>query len=121
MHYSRLLRQTTVARVILAATCIGILAAQSASAQSPSEQPPSARPGAINVTLWTASAGAPDVVAPIKKWIADFNASQSTYNVELTAFPDANYAYTDTVVAAAPSKNPPRILHVDGPNISSLA
>ena len=26
------------------------------------------------VSLWTASAGAPDVVAPIKKWIEDFNA-----------------------------------------------
>jgi len=121
MHHSRLLRQSIVARVIVAAACIGILAAQSASAQSPSEQPASAKPGATNITLWTASAGAPDVLAPIKKWVADFNASQSTYNVELTAFPDANYAYTDTIVAAALSNSLPCILDVDGPNIPGWA
>jgi multiple sugar transport system substrate-binding protein len=75
----------------------------------------------IKVSLWTASAGAPDVVAPIKKWIEDFNAAQSEYEVELTAFPDANYAYTDTIVAAALSDSLPCVLDVDGPNIPAWA
>jgi multiple sugar transport system substrate-binding protein len=75
----------------------------------------------IKVSLWTASAGAPDVVAPIKKWIEDFNAAQSDYEVELTAFPDANYAYTDTIVAAALSDSLPCVLDVDGPNIPAWA
>ncbi len=100
-----------MAGVIVAATCLASLVAPTASAQS----------APIDVTLWTASAGAPDVVAPIKKWIEDFNASQSKYKVELTAFPDANYAYTDTIVAAALSNSLPCLLDVDGPNIPSWA
>jgi len=96
---------------LLSAACVAGLASPTAIAQS----------GPTEVSLWTASAGAPDVVAPIKKWIEDFNASQSEYEVVLTAFPDANYAYTDTIVAAALSDSLPCILDVDGPNIPSWA
>jgi len=110
-------RRQTLGVAIIAAACLASLAAPAAIAQSPS----AATGGPTKITLWTASAGAPDVVAPIKKWISDFNASQSRYTVELTAFPDANYAYTDTVVAAALSNSLPCLLDVDGPNIPSWA
>ena len=103
-------RHRAVAPAILAAAW-GVIPTSIASGHSPT--PRAAEPTVV--PLWTASAGAPDVVAPIKKWIEDFNASQSTYEVELTAFPDANYAYTDTIVAAALSDSLPCILDVDGP------
>jgi multiple sugar transport system substrate-binding protein len=109
------LRREVVAAAGLAVACLGGLASPTAFAQSPAAGEP------IPVSLWTASAGAPDVLAPIKKWTEDFNQSQSKYKVELTAFPDANYAYTDTIVSAALSNSLPCILDVDGPNIPSWA
>jgi multiple sugar transport system substrate-binding protein len=92
-----------------------------ASAEPSTEASAAGNGGPIEVSLWTASAGAPDVLAPIKEWIDEFNKSQTAYEVKLTPFPDANYAYTDTVVAAALSKSLPCLLDVDGPNIPSWA
>ena len=75
----------------------------------------------IQVSLWTHAAGAPDELGPLLGWIKAFNASQSQYEVKITAFPDANYAYNDTIVAAALSKSLPCLLDVDGPNIPNWA
>ena len=111
MNTSRLRRTVTVSAML--ALALSTLTVSATGAQSEGDP--------TKVSLWTASAGAPDVVAPIKKWIEDFNASQTSYEVELTAFPDANYAYTDTIVAAALSDSLPCILDVDGPNIPSWA
>ena len=102
------LRRMILVPAVLAMACAAITT-WTVTAQDPTK-----------VSLWTASAGAPDVVAPIKKWIEDFNAAQSAYEVELTAFPDANYAYTDTIVAAALSDSLPCVLDVDGPNIPAV-
>lgn len=117
---------------IVVSACGGASSSTSATqSESTGSTEPSAEPSAqassggagdrTEVTLWTASAGAPDVLAPIKGWIDEFNASQTTYVVTLTPFPDANYAYTDTIVAAALSKSLPCLLDVDGPNIPSWA
>ena len=69
-------RRPVLAIAVLTVAWSGAIASPAALAQSgaPSGGPAGDR---IGGSLWTASAGAPDVVAPIKVWIEDFNKSQS--------------------------------------------
>ncbi len=69
--------------------------------------------------LWTHNGGNAPELAVNKKVVADFNASQSKYKVELQSFPQA--AYNDAVTAAASAKKLPCILDIDGPNVPNWA
>ena len=123
--------------VALAAAVSLLIAACSGAAATPTPQSGSAAPAEsaaatsqpsgsasgerTEVSLWTHAAGAPDELGPLISWIDEFNGSQDQYNVKITTFPDANYAYNDTIVAAALSESLPCLLDVDGPNIPNWA
>ncbi|GGX19515.1 ABC transporter substrate-binding protein [Streptomyces lomondensis] len=71
------------------------------------------------LTLWTHNAGNSAELDVVKKIIKDFNGSQSTYKVELQAFPQSDY--NNSVVAAASARKLPCLLDVDGPNVPNWA
>lgn len=71
------------------------------------------------LTMWYHGAGNEVESKIINQIIADFNASQSDYAVELQSFPQA--AYNDSVQAGALAGNLPDILDVDGPNMPNWA
>lgn len=74
---------------------------------------------AETLTMWYHGAGNEVESKIINQIIADFNASQSDWSVELQSFPQA--AYNDSVVAGALAGNLPDILDVDGPNMPNWA
>ncbi len=51
--------------------------------------------------------------------MADYNASQTKYKVDVQAFPQDSY--NQSVVAAAAAKKLPCILDIDGPNVPNWA
>lgn len=74
---------------------------------------------ATDVTLWYHGGGNTVEREIIDKIIADFNSSQSDWNVLLEAFPQASY--NDSIVAAALAGNLPCIIDVDGPVMPNWA
>lgn len=71
------------------------------------------------LTMWYHGAGNDVEQKLIGELIADFNAGQTDWKVELQSFPQA--AYNDSVVAGALAGNLPDILDVDGPNMPNWA
>ena len=71
------------------------------------------------LSMWYHGAGNEVEAKIINQIIADFNASQSDWKVELQSFPQA--AYNDSVVAGALAGNLPDILDVDGPVMPNWA
>jgi len=68
---------------------------------------------ATELAMWYHGAGNEVESGIINQIIADFNASQSDYTIELESFPQG--AYNDAVQAAALAGNLPDIIDVDGP------
>ncbi|NEX47047.1 extracellular solute-binding protein [Pseudotabrizicola algicola] len=79
----------------------------------------SAAQAQTTLTMWYHGAGNEVESKIINQIIADFNASQSEWKVELQSFPQA--AYNDSVVAGALAGNLPDILDVDGPVMPNWA
>ena len=75
--------------------------------------------GGGTLTMWTHAAGNKNELGAIGKIVADYNASQTKYKVEVQAFPQDSY--NQSVVAAAASKKLPCILDIDGPNVPNWA
>ncbi|MBA4326142.1 MAG: sugar-binding protein [Rhodobacter sp.] len=71
------------------------------------------------LSMWYHGAGNEVESRIINQIIADFNASQTDWKVELQSFPQA--AYNDSVVAGALAGNLPDILDVDGPVMPNWA
>jgi multiple sugar transport system substrate-binding protein len=71
------------------------------------------------LTLWTHNAGNPAELEVIEHIVADYNASQSDYEVKIEAFPQESY--NDAVVAAATAKKLPCILDTDAPTVPNWA
>ncbi len=107
-----------LAAVSLAATLALSLAACGKGNSSSSEAQTNAN-GTTTLKLWTHNAGNDKELAAITQVVNDYNASQSKYNVEIQAFPQASY--NTSVTAAAASKSLPCILDVDGPNVPNWA
>ena len=96
--------RTTFTIVAVAATTI---LASAASAQT-------------QLSMWYHGAGATNAEADlVNQLVAEFNASQSDYEVVLETFPQL--AYNDAVGAAALAGNLPDILDVDGPVMPNWA
>lgn len=75
--------------------------------------------GTQTLTLWTHNAGNKGELGAIQQVVDDYNASQTTYKVDLQAFPQDSY--NQSVVAAAASKKLPCILDIDQPNVANWA
>ena len=71
------------------------------------------------LTMWYHGAGNEVEAKIVDQIIADFNAGQSDWKVEMQSFPQA--AYNDSVVAGALAGNLPDILDVDGPVMPNWA
>ncbi|MCU0899483.1 MAG: extracellular solute-binding protein [Cypionkella sp.] len=71
------------------------------------------------LTMWYHGAGNEVEAKIVDQIIADFNASQTDWKVEMQSFPQA--AYNDSVVAGALAGNLPDILDVDGPVMPNWA
>lgn len=75
--------------------------------------------GTQTLTMWTHNAGNKAELAAIQQIVTDYNASQTSYKVDVQAFPQDSY--NQSVVAAAAAKKLPCILDTDGPNVSNWA
>ena len=75
--------------------------------------------GTTTLKMWTHNAGNDKELGAINQIVADYNGSQSKYQVEVQAFPQESY--NTSVTAAAASKSLPCILDVDGPNVPNWA
>ena len=75
--------------------------------------------GTATLKLWTHNAGNETELGAINQIVADYNASQTKYKVEVQAFPQDSY--NQSVTAAAASKTLPCILDIDGPNVPNWA
>lgn len=75
--------------------------------------------GGGTIELWTHAGGNEAELGVINQIVADFNASQDQYTVEVQDFPQDTY--NSSVVAAAASGNLPCILDVDGPAVPNWA
>jgi multiple sugar transport system substrate-binding protein len=71
------------------------------------------------LTMWYHGAGNEAEAKVVNQIIADFNASQTDWTVELQSFPQA--AYNDSVTAGALAGTLPDILDVDGPVMPNWA
>ncbi len=71
------------------------------------------------LSMWYHGAGNEVESKIVNQIIADFNASQADFKVELQSFPQA--AYNDSVTAGALAGNLPDILDVDGPVMPNWA
>jgi multiple sugar transport system substrate-binding protein len=101
-------------RVLLAASMASVLVLTGCAA---SEETPGGEP--IKLSMWSHAAGNDNEIATVKEAIADFNASQSEYEVVLEEFPQASY--NDSIAAAAASNSLPCIVDVDGPIMPNWA
>lgn len=75
--------------------------------------------GKIKISLWTHNAGNPLELGADKQVIAAFNASQSQYEIDVTAFPQASY--NTSVSAAAVSHQLPCLMDMDNPTVANFA
>ena len=73
----------------------------------------------VKVSMWSYAAGNEQEIATVKEAIADFNASQSDYEVVLEEFPQESY--NDSIISAASSNTLPCIVDVDGPIMPNWA
>ncbi|SEQ85714.1 multiple sugar transport system substrate-binding protein [Loktanella sp. DSM 29012] len=71
------------------------------------------------LSMWYHGAGNPQEAEVLNHIVADFNASQSDWNVVVESFPQESY--NDSVVAAALAGNLPDIIDVDGPVMPNWA
>lgn len=71
------------------------------------------------IALWTHNGGNENELAVNEEIIADFNASQDKYTVELQAFPQDSY--NQSIVAAATAKKLPCLVDIDSPNVPNWA
>ena len=110
MSHPRIHRRIAAAVVLVAASS-GLVACSSDSSSAGA----STADGVTTLKLWTHNGGNAQELAINKQVVADFNASQSKYKVELQAFPQASY--NDAVTAAAAAKKLPCVLDIDGPNV----
>ena len=92
--------------LLIGATLVSVLMTTTAYAQT-------------TLSMWYHGAGNEVESKIVNQVIADFNASQSDWKVELQSFPQA--AYNDSVTAGALAGNLPDILDVDGPNMPNWA
>jgi multiple sugar transport system substrate-binding protein len=99
-----------VAAVLLAAGCGSSSGANKGSSDAG---------GVTSLKLWTHNGGNPIELAVNKRVVADFNASQKKFKIEIQSFPQA--AYNDAVTAAASAKKLPCIMDIDGPNVPNWA
>lgn len=79
----------------------------------------SAAQAQTTLSMWYHGAGNEVEAKIVEQIIADFNASQADWKVEMQSFPQA--AYNDSVVAGALAGNLPDILDVDGPVMPNWA
>lgn len=79
----------------------------------------SAAQAQTTLSMWYHGAGNEVEAKIIDQIVADFNASQADWKVELQSFPQG--AYNDSVVAGALAGNLPDILDVDGPVMPNWA
>ncbi len=75
--------------------------------------------GKVKISLWTHNAGNPLELGANKKTIEAFNASQSQYEIDLQAFPQASY--NTSISAAALSHQLPCIMDMDEPTVANFA
>jgi len=94
-------------------------AAASDSQSESSSSTDSASTSAAKVTMWSHAAGNEQEIATVNEAIADFNSSQSDYEVVLEEFPQESY--NDSIAAAAASNSLPCIVDVDGPVMPNWA
>lgn len=106
------LRLTAVA---LAATVPLSLAACAKGGSSATSKPG----GTTTISMWTHNAGNDAELGAINQIVSDYNASQTTYKVEVQAFPQDSY--NQSVVAAAAARKLPCVLDIDGPNVPNWA
>ena len=113
-------------RALLAASAAGVLVltgcasgtdSSSDSSGSSSGGDTSAAPA--KVSMWSHAAGNDQEIATVKEAIADFNASQTAYEVVLEEFPQESY--NDSIAAAAAANSLPCIVDVDGPIMPNWA
>ncbi len=105
---------TKLTRALLAASAAGVLVLSGCA--SGTETPSSSDAGSTEVTkisMWSHAAGNDQEIATVKEAIADFNASQTNYEVVLEEFPQESY--NDSIAAAAAANTLPCIVGVDGP------
>lgn len=74
---------------------------------------------ATKISMWSHAAGNDQEIATVEEAIADFNASQTNYEVVLEQFPQESY--NDSIAAAAASNTLPCIVDVDGPIMPNWA
>ncbi len=74
---------------------------------------------AITLTMWYHGAGNEEEREIINQIVADFNAAQDEYAVEIAEFPQESY--NESIVAAALSDSLPDIIDVDGPVMPNWA
>jgi multiple sugar transport system substrate-binding protein len=115
-----------VTRALLAASAASVLVlagcasgTDDSSTSSGSSSSGSSSAGATKVSMWSHAAGNDQEIATVKEAIADFNASQSDYEVVLEEFPQESY--NDSIAAAAASRSLPCIVDVDGPIMPNWA
>ena len=102
-----------------AATATPAPAAPAANTSPTPEPTDTAIAGRTQLKLWTHSAGNANELTVLKQEIADFNKSQSKYQVVYEAFPQASY--NDSVAAASVAKSLPCILDLDQPTVANFA
>ena len=73
----------------------------------------------VKLSMWSHAAGNDQEIATVKEAIAEFNASQTAYEVVLEEFPQESY--NDSIAAAAASNSLPCIIDVDGPIMPNWA
>lgn len=109
-----------IGRIVAASLATASIVGLTACSNTASDGGPSGSSGdPSKVELWTHAGGNDTELSVIESMVADYNASQSTYEVEVQDFPQD--AYNDAVVAAATSNNLPCIVDVDGPNVANWA
>lgn len=104
---------TKTTRVLLAATMASTLVLTGCAATEEASGEP------VKVSMWSHAAGNDQEIATVKEAIADFNASQTAYEVVLEEFPQESY--NDSIAAAAASNSLPCIIDVDGPIMPNWA
>lgn len=96
-------------------------AVEAPAEEAPTEVPPTPTlaPGRTALGLWTHSAGNEAEMGVIQQMVADFNAGQETYQVNIEAFPQASY--NDSVAAASVAGSLPCIIDLDQPTVPNFA
>lgn len=113
---------TKLTRALLAASAAGVLVLSGCASGTETPSSSSSDNGSAEVTtisMWSHAAGNDQEIATVKEAIADFNASQTNYEVVLEEFPQESY--NDSIAAAAASNTLPCIVDVDGPIMPNWA